>query len=462
MPTTTHKNVSDLSLDLENFRTVRQADEEHAVTALIAIKPDRFWALMESLLEDGYSPTENIIVLKSGNRFIVKEGNRRIASLKLIHGLVQNIELPENIQKEIDAVTAVWKTANTSVPCAIYPASEKSSVDKLVSRTHAKGELAGRDRWPAVATARYARDHHQRVEPGLDLLEKYLSTGRNLKPEQAERWSGDYPITVLDEAIQKLKPLLGFSAGGEIAANYPKKHRKPLEGILYDIGISQLGFKELRSASWVSTYGLQPATSGSAQTGGAQTGSTVGATGTQETESATGSANGGSDASARSSSSQAHASNDPKSVRKKLREFKVRGKGREKIVTLFNEIKTLKLEEHPHAFCFLLRSIFELSAKAYCADHKKSGGPDARKKDGTDKPLADLLREITLHLTGNGTDKAKVRSLHGPMAELAKKDGMLSVTSLNQLIHNSSFSVAPSDISILFGNAFPLLEEMNG
>lgn len=119
-------------------------------------------------------------------------------------------------------------------------------------------------------------------------------------------------------------------------------------------------------------------------------------------------------------------------------------------MTLFYELKRLKHEEHPHAFCFLLRSIFELSAKAYCNDHKNSGGPNPVKKDGSDKALADILREITNHLTANGKDKHKVKLLHGSMTELGKKEGILSVTSMNQLVPSSTFSVMPSDISLLF------------
>jgi len=48
---------------------------------------------MESLLDDGYSPTENIIVLDNTDHLVVKEGNRRIAALKLILGLHKNIEV---------------------------------------------------------------------------------------------------------------------------------------------------------------------------------------------------------------------------------------------------------------------------------------------------------------------------------------------------------------------------------
>jgi hypothetical protein len=462
MGTTKRIKVADLKLDLTNFRTVHQPDEEHATNALISIHPNYFWGLLESLLDDGYDPTENIIVLSVGGEHVVKEGNRRTASMKLIHGLTKNVDLPEHIQDRIDKLPGKWITDNETIPCIVYPAKDAAFVEKLVARTHAKGDTAGRDKWNSVATARYARDQLKKSEPGLDLLEAYLVKGKNLNPQQAERWSGEYNLTVLNEALQKLSPVLNAKGPADLAASYPGKNKRVFDGILFDIGTGTLGFKEIRNASqaWLANYGLS-ASSTAANSGGGP--SSTGAGGGVASGSGGGSASsGGPPTKSQPGATKAHPSNDPKSVRKKLVSFKVRGTGRDKIATLLNEMRKLKLETHPHAFCFLLRSIFELSAKAYCVDHKKSGGPDPKKKDGSDKSLEDLLREIVNHSTSNGADRAKVRALHGPMTELAKKDGLLSVTSMNQLVHHPSFSVSPPDICVLFGNVFPLLDEMNG
>lgn len=73
----------------------------------------------------------------------------------------------------------------------------------------------------------------------------------------------------------------------------------------------------------------------------------------------------------------------------------------------------------------------------------------------------EILWDITKHLTGNGSDKQKVKTLHSAMTELGRSEGILSVTSMNQLVHHPRFSVAPADIAILFGNLLPLLEAMN-
>ena len=159
---------------------------------------------------------------------------------------------------------------------------------------------------------------------------------------------------------------------------------------------------------------------------------------------------------------QATATTDERSVRKSLRALKIYGPNRAKLVTLRNESLKLNLKDNPIAFCFLLRSLFEISAKAYCQDHAgQPGAPAIVKNDGSDRALADVLRDIVSHLTQNKTDKAMVKLLHGPLTEIQRQDGILSLTSMNQLVHSASFTILPSDIPSLFSNIFPLLDQMN-
>jgi hypothetical protein len=154
---------------------------------------------------------------------------------------------------------------------------------------------------------------------------------------------------------------------------------------------------------------------------------------------------------------KAVAANDPKHVANLLKKFSPRGNNRQKVVMLRDEIKKLRINQNPLAFCFLLRSMFEISAKAYSNDK----GLRTTNSNGKDKTLIEMLRGVTNELTNGNTNLAMVRVLHGAMAEIAKQDGLLSVTSMNQLVHNPSFSIAPPDICILFGNIYPLLEAMN-
>jgi hypothetical protein len=56
MPTTQPVAVKKLSLDVNNYRTLAQRDEVSAIHSLIEVEPEWFWAVMESLIDDGYLP----------------------------------------------------------------------------------------------------------------------------------------------------------------------------------------------------------------------------------------------------------------------------------------------------------------------------------------------------------------------------------------------------------------------
>lgn len=464
MPESRLVKVKDLSLDLANFRTVQQKDEKSAVEAMISTSPDRFWALAESILQDGYLPTETVIVLSDGGarpKLTVREGNRRVAVLKLFLGqlTIQRSLLPADFVEKSKNISSAWRKANEAVPCSIYEPKDAATVDRIVTLAHGKGEKAGRDQWNAVARARHSRDVNKEAEPALDLLEKYLDKGRNATEEQKTRWAGVFPLSVLDEAMKKLAPRLDVANAPELASKYPDvKHRQALDEMIRDVGLETLRFDTIRNkdVDFALKYGLAPIEPPKPKTGHPADKGPKPKTPKKPT---TPSQPPG------KRPDKSLPTNDPKAVRRALRDFAPRGKKREKVAALKKEAAALDLNETPLAFCFVLRSMFEISAKAYCNDHA-ADGLKTTKADGSDRPLVEVLRSIVDHLTKANLpkpqqDKEKVKVLHGAMTELAKATGLLSVTSMNQLVHNQRFSVAPSDIAISFFNMFPLLEEMN-
>lgn len=476
MPTTAQIEVSKLKLDLKNFRTVPQKKEADAIKAMISIKPDRFFAVMESIIEDGYLLTENIIVLKDKTDNIVKEGNRRIAALKLIHGLykLSDFGLPASIIDSISKIDAKWKTENLKVPCTVFSEKEADKVDRVVTLAHGKGEKASRDPWNSVARARHNRDVKSVHEHGLDLLEKYLKHGGNINNQQKERWGGEYPLTVLDEALRKTFARLGFASVADLVKNYPQNKNLPeLENILLDIGLEQIKFETLRNSQldFPTNYGIPPivvppvtpsATTGQPNTTtpnstntNTNSPNTKNPTATNPTTTSTTTPNPTTTSSP--TTPKAVAVNDPKHVANLLKKFAPRGANRQKVVTLRDELKKLKIADNPIAFCFILRSMFEISGKAYSTDH----GLSMTKSGGKDKTLVEVLRGITAHLTNNNSNTQMVKVFHGAMTELGKPDGLLSVTSMNNLVHSPVFTISPTDLCTVFSNIYPLLEAMN-
>ncbi|HBN5711779.1 hypothetical protein Q4R38_05210 [Morganella morganii] len=491
MSTTKQLKIKDLGLDLNNYRTVAQNNEVDAIKAMITISPDYFWGLMKSLLEDGYLPTENIIVLNDKKTNLVKEGNRRIAALKIIHGYINsnNFDLPSAIEKQIKSLSQEWLTQNESVPCTIYGKTEEMLVDKIVTLTHGKGQKAGRDDWETVARARHNKQVNNAKEYGLTLLEKYLKHGRNLSSEQKLRWSGRYNLTILDEVLVKMYHRVNCASVMELIQNYPNiNYRNEIESIILAIGLEGLKFADIRSSSdFLIRYGIPPLSSNPA--GSSNLPSTPNAslgnsnstnTGTASQNNSANSNNfgtttGSSQPSTTNSSAStttstlptkvvATATNDIRTVKRLLRTLKLVGPNRTKLVDIRKEMGKLKLDDNPIAFIFLLRSMIELSAKAYCDDISVlsvSVAPKYVKSDGSDRNLSDILRDIVSYLTQNKADKQMVKLLHGPLTEIARPDGLLSITSMNQLVHNPRFVIRSSDIPALFTSIFPLIEKMN-
>lgn len=444
--------INKLSLDLNNFRTIPQKNEVDAINAMISIKPDRFYAVMDSIIDDGYLPTENIIILEKGSDLIVKEGNRRIAALKLIHNQfnIDEFEIPDSIRTKIGLLDAAWKNDNNRVPCSIFDSTEVDTVDRIVKLAHGKGEKASRDPWTSVARARHNRDVNKASEPALDILEKYLKFGKNLTLQQKERWGGDYPLTVLEEALRKIFPRFNVKSTAELSINYPKiKFLSELEDILRDIGLDHLSFKIIREKTkdFGDTYGIPliitPPASTPPLPKPTSTPSPVPPAPPAVAPTPP--------------PPKAFSTNDPRHIAGLLKNFIPKGNNRHKVVTLRNEIQKLNLSTNPIAFCFLTRSMFEISAKLYCEDNSLN----LVKANGRDKSLAELLKSITDHLTSNNSNLGMVKVLHGALTEIVRPEGILSVTSMNQLVHNPNFSIIPSDVCVLFGNIYPLLESMN-
>jgi hypothetical protein len=454
MSTTKYISVTQLELDLANFRTVQQESEDDAISAMASTSPDRFWALMDSLLQDGYLPTESILVLMgSGNklRMIVKEGNRRVAAIKMIMGIATppSVTIPAHLANRIAALDDDWRKVNSEVPCVVYATTESETVDRIVTLAHGKGEKAARDQWNAVARARHNRDAKSGSEPALDLLEEWLTQGRNHTGLQAARWAGDYAISVLEEAMKRLAPRLHLKNARAFADAYPNiPHRDSVDEILKEIGLGQIGFEAIRNAG--ANFGVDhgiPVTANGKSTGDSE-----------DTERQTTTKK---EATPGKRKPKAIRIDDPRAVKRLLRSFQPQGSGREKVVQLRDEARQLDINKTPLAFCFLLRSMFEISAKAYCADHAAAGGPSTQKPNGREKNLVELLRDVVNHLTNGKKDKGKLKELHGALTELAKQDGLLSVTSMNQLVHNQNFVVTGTEVCVLFGRILPLLDAMS-
>src|ERR1022692_4208517 len=81
--------IADLLLDLENPRITKAGGQNDALQKIIDDQDVKLVALAESIVEEeGLNPMDRLLVIKSSGakgKYVVIEGNRRLAAIKILH-----------------------------------------------------------------------------------------------------------------------------------------------------------------------------------------------------------------------------------------------------------------------------------------------------------------------------------------------------------------------------------------
>jgi len=193
--------VTDILLDTGNYRTGKQDDQREAIKALIEEQKNKLVNLSKDIIENGLSPLETIMVYAvpdEKNRYIVVEGNRRVAAIKLAtqpdlaadttwHNAFKRLHkfLPGQVPKKII--------------CKI--AGSKEDAFPWIQRRHDTGlKGAGLESWTTIATYR-AHAAQGKSAPEYDALEFILAHGQ-LDADVQDRVMGqDFPMTNLKRLL---------------------------------------------------------------------------------------------------------------------------------------------------------------------------------------------------------------------------------------------------------------------
>ena len=143
-----------LDFDPENPRFPR-AVNEGPIDKLIErmAREERIVELMESIGQQGYFPGEPLIAVRSGERYIIAEGNRRLAAIKLLN---DQLPIPPRL-KSLQEAKEQAKFHPTIVPCLVF--DQHAEVLHYLGYRHITGVKA----WKPLAKARYL--HRLRQQP---------------------------------------------------------------------------------------------------------------------------------------------------------------------------------------------------------------------------------------------------------------------------------------------------------
>lgn len=146
--------LNNLKFDAQNPRLPMRlqgvTDENKVIDYMV--KYGNVTELMLSIGETGYSEAEPLLVVKEGtDKYIVVEGNRRLAALKLLN----DSELTKVRIQLINSVVSGAKYIPEEVPCIVY-ASREDVLDYLGYR-----HITGVKDWGALEKARYLDQLYQ-------------------------------------------------------------------------------------------------------------------------------------------------------------------------------------------------------------------------------------------------------------------------------------------------------------
>lgn len=149
-------SLSNLYLDLQNPRYEQQQSQNEALNTIAGEQKGKLLVLLKDILENGLNPSDIPIVMPDptrGSGYVVLEGNRRIAALKLFKKprILTNVTMRQRYSKLHDE----YKNKNIkSVECLIVNSREEANL--WIERKH-EGEMsgAGTVKWNAVQSARF-------------------------------------------------------------------------------------------------------------------------------------------------------------------------------------------------------------------------------------------------------------------------------------------------------------------
>ena len=127
-----------------------------------------------------------------------------------------------------------------------------------------------------------------------------------------------------------------------------------------------------------------------------------------------------------------------------------------KIAEIYNELRSLRLSQHPHAIAVLLRVFLETSVDHYLTKAKIS--LDVSTPGGVkDKKLKNKVEETIDHMIKNGAAK---KDFTGVKKGISENNHPLSVDLLHSYVHNRFVSPTERDLTVAWDNAQPLFERI--
>lgn len=462
-------SLSNLYLDLQNPRYEEQTSQNEALNTIASEQKGKLLVLLKDILENGLNPSDIPIVMPDptrGNGYVVLEGNRRIAALKLFKKprILTNVAMRQRYSKLHDE----YKSKNIKLlECLIVNSREEANL--WIERKH-EGEMsgAGTVRWNSVQASRFRANKSGKDTKVLQLidfmrvategdkafaeeiakvsatnLERFLSTPDVRAALGLEINNGEYSSRYeWSEVLKGLKAVVKRFNRDDFSVRdiYHKEDRMDFIG---QIPVDELPDKSKRmDGTWKLKEFANGRTSGfsassendeneyQSEKTGAATRTVTGTEGDEKQE------------------------ERPTSRNMFIPEELTLCIPNDRINRLYSEIKQMSHVTLPNACSVLMRVFLELSVDFYLETFGLlRNGAISASKDSRD--LKQKTNEVIHHLIQKKyLDDAKAK---GIKTEISNDSSAYSIASMNAYVHNLDFNPIPSNLMLTWDNIQPFI-----
>ncbi len=185
--------------------------------------------LAKDISERGPNPSERLMVIAAPDdpgRYIVLEGNRRLAALRLLAESKQNGEgvLKAPTLKRLEAWSREYqKHPTTSLDCSLF--ATRAEANPWIKLKHVgESEGAGPVRWGTIEQMRFDSRQNNVLHPELQILD-FVAAHADLDDETREKLH-DFPITnlqrLVDDGAVRKRLGIDIDAKNRVTTKYPQ------------------------------------------------------------------------------------------------------------------------------------------------------------------------------------------------------------------------------------------------
>lgn len=464
--------ISSLLLDQNNPRIPAVNSQREALQRILDDQEDKLANLAESIVGDGLSPADNWLVMRSSttaqDKFVVLEGNRRLAALKILQNpsVLTGLSLPNALQRRFERAAAQFN-ANDVEPIRCFELTRDEANPWIQRRHIGADEGRGIVDWDGQATARF-RGGDPALQ-ALDFVERY----GELTDDQITLLKGRF-ITTLRRLLET--PDVRHELGLDLKKNtlfsgVPLEEAiKGLRRVVLDLAEKRYTVTQLKSKAQMVAYiaGFDKSDRPDlnktiapipidelAPTPSPATRGVGGPTSPGAPAPPGGGTAGGNPSPTRPGTPKSYPTPPRTSVVAKPYRLRV---SNAKAAEIYEELKSLLLTKHKHAISVLLRVFLEISVD----HHLNAIGSSTTFKDPTnghkvEKKLKAKVRESVDYFISQGDQKKDFDTI---IRALSVSTSPLSPDLLHAYVHNRFATPLQGDLSAAWDNALPLFSRI--